>query len=111
MTLLELETEYARSRSECEAARKRRDRLSAQWTAAQQWFELPDDVQTELLSIPDDVVQELRRVIGRSGKQWPTVPNKLLLPYRFDETVRTIGAEILAAHGAEWLRGLSRGES
>ena len=64
MTLLELETEYARSRSECEAARKRRDRLSAQWTAAQQWFELPDDVQTELLSIPDDVVQELRRVFS-----------------------------------------------
>jgi len=46
-------------------------------------------------------------VIDRSGNQWPTVPNKHLLPYRFAESPERIAAaEVVARQGTEWLRGL-----
>ena len=120
MTLPDLEAAYQRARDAADALKGLPLSDSGMWAAvvarskaliqcrdAEAWVFLPEDLRSELLALPDDVVTELRRVIDRSGKQWPTVPNKHLLPYRFAESPERIGAaEVVARQGTEWLRGL-----
>ena len=119
MTLPELEAEDQRARDAAAAldlplshpdkwrAVLARCKALIRYRDAETWVFLPAGLRSELLGLPDDVVTELRRVIDRSGNQWPTVPNKHLLPYRFAESPERIAAaEVVARQGTEWLRGL-----